>query len=134
MQQEHRNYVCDKIKSYAGGANHGIIVGEWTAAMTDCAAGLNGYGIGARYDGWFPGSKRVGSCDSINFIDTWSDQLKEDTRRYIEAQLDAFEKTTRGWIFWNFKTEASAEWDLFRLLDAKVFPQPLTSRKYGSSC
>ena len=76
----------------------------------------------------------MGSCDSINFIDTWSDQLKDDTRRYIETQLDVYEKSARGWIFWNFKTEASAEWDLFRLLDAKVFPQPLSSRKFGSSC
>lgn len=102
--------------------------------MTDCAAALNGYGIGARYDGWYPGSSRVGSCDTINFIETWSDQLKEDTRHYIESQLSVFEKSTQGWVFWNFKTEASAEWDLFRLLDAKVFPQPLTSRKYPMVC
>ena len=102
--------------------------------MTDCAAALNGYGIGARYDGWYPGSTRVGSCDTINFIDTWNQDLKDDTRKYIETQLDVFEKSTQGWIFWNFKTEASAEWDLFRLLDAGIFPQPLTSRKFPSVC
>ena len=48
--------------------------------------------------------------------------------------MEAFEAKTQGWIFWNFKTEASAEWDLFRLLDAGVFPQPLTSRKFGTIC
>jgi aryl-phospho-beta-D-glucosidase BglC (GH1 family) len=101
--------------------------------MTDCATALNGYGIGARYDGSYPGSCRVGSCSTINSIDTWSAQMKDDTRRYIEAQLDAFEKYTLGWIFWTFKTEASAEWDLFRLLEAKIFPQPLTSRNFDSS-
>lgn len=93
-----------------------------------------GYGIGARYDGTYPNSTYVGSCAEINFIDTWSQQLKDDTRGYIEAQLEAFEKNTQGWIFWNFKTEASAEWDAFRLIDAGVFPQPLTDRKFGAIC
>lgn len=102
--------------------------------MTDCAPALNGYGIGARYDGSYPGSSRIGSCDQINWIDSWDQTLKDNTRAYIEAQLDAYEKTTAGWIFWNFKTEAAAEWDFFRLIDYQIFPQPLTSRKFPSAC
>ena len=77
----------------------------------------NGYGIGARYDGTY--SKRnadgtyssstyVGSCANHNFIDQWSQQLKTDTANYINAQLDVFEQTTQGWIYWNFKTESAA--------------------------
>ncbi|KAK4987344.1 glucan exo-1,3-beta-glucosidase [Elasticomyces elasticus] len=130
---QHRQLVCNNAYSYSG-ADKWTFVGEWTAAMTDCAAALNGYGIGARYDGTYPGSKYVGSCASINFIDTWSQTLKDDTRGYIEAQLEVYERNTRGWIFWNFKTEASAEWDLFRLLDAGVFPQPLSARKFSQIC
>lgn len=126
--------MCDNVGSYTSGLSHWVVVGEWSAAMTDCAAALNGYGIGARYDGTFPGSTYVGSCASINFIETWNQTFKDDTRGYIEAQLEAFEAHSRGWIFWNFKTEASAEWDLFRLLDAGVFPQPLTSRKFTVIC
>lgn len=95
--------------------------------MTDCAAGLNGWQVGARYDGWYPDSNRIGSCDNINYIDTWSDQFKNDTQLYIAAQISVFEQKTEGWVFWNFKTEASPEWDLFRLLDNKIFPQPLDS-------
>jgi len=102
--------------------------------MTDCAAALNGYQIGARYDGTYPGSSHVGSCADINFIDTWSQVLKDDTRGYIEAQLEVYEQYTQGSIFWNFKTEASAEWDLFRLLDAGVFPNPITDRKFSQIC
>lgn len=102
--------------------------------MTDCAAALNGYGIGARYDNTYVPSTYHGSCGSINFIDTWDQTLKDNTRRFIETQLDVYERFTDGWVFWNFKTEASAEWDLFRLLDAKVFPQPLTDRKFNSIC
>ncbi|KAG9627650.1 putative Exo-beta-1,3-glucanase, partial [Aureobasidium melanogenum] len=130
---QHRQYVCNNVKQYSG-ADKWTFVGEWSAAMTDCAAALNGYGIGARYDGTYPGSSYVGSCASINFIDQWSQTLKDDTRGYIEAQMEAFEANTIGWIFWNFKTEASPEWDAFRLIDAGVFPQPLTSRKFSQIC
>ena len=130
---KHRQQVCNMASPYQG-SDKWVVVGEWTAAMTDCAAALNGYGIGARYDGTYPGSTRVGSCGRFNFIDQWDDALRADTRQYLEAQLQTFERYTQGWIFWNFKTEASAEWDAFRLLDAGIFPQPLTDRKYGMIC
>lgn len=130
---QHRQQVCNNAGSYSG-ADKWSFVGEWTAAMTDCAAALNGYGIGARYDGTYPNSTYVGSCENINFIDTWDQQLKDDTRGYIEAQMETFESSTNGWIFWNFKTEASAEWDAFRLIDAGVFPQPLNNRQYSAIC
>ena len=68
--------------------------------MTDCAAALNGYGIGARYDGSYPGSSYVGSCENMNFIETRSQTFKDDMRGYIEAQLETFERKTEGWIFW----------------------------------
>ncbi|KAI4166032.1 MAG: hypothetical protein LQ342_000463 [Letrouitia transgressa] len=127
--QGHRKYVCTNSATYAGSKNHWVVVGEWSAAMTDCAAGLNGWHLGARYEGYYPNSTFIGKCDSRNYIETWSNQLKTDTRLYIEAQLSVFEQKTDGWVFWNFKTEASPEWDLFRLLDNKIFPQPLTNVK-----
>ncbi|KAI4290280.1 MAG: hypothetical protein L6R35_000443 [Caloplaca aegaea] len=123
---EHRQFVCTNSATYQD-TNHWTVVAEWSAAMTDCAAGLNGWQVGARYDGWYPDSNRIGSCDNINYIDTWSDQFKNDTQLYIAAQISVFEQKTEGWVFWNFKTEASPEWDLFRLLDNKIFPQPLDS-------
>lgn len=133
--EEHRQFVCSHASTYSGNVDHWVIVGEWTAAMTDCAAALNGYGIGAKYDGNQPNAPRIGSCDSINFIDTWDQSLKDNTRKYIQAQIEVYEQMTNGWVFWNFKTEASAEWDLFRLIDAGVFPQlPLDSSNYQTAC
>ena len=90
--------------------------------------------MGARYDGTFPGSTYVGSCSWYNNIDEWPQYYKDDTRGYIEAQMEAFEAKTQGWFFWNFKTEAAAEWDLSRLLDAGIFPQPLSDRKFEAIC
>lgn len=133
--EEHRKFVCSNAGTYSSNVDHFVIVGEWTAAMTDCAAALNGYGIGAKYDGNQPNAPKIGSCDTINFIDTWDQKLKDDTRKYITAQIEVYEQMTNGWVFWNFKTEASAEWDLFRLLDAGVFPQlPLDASNYQSAC
>jgi len=76
----------------------------------------------------------VASCAGFNFLDQWNQSYIEDTRGYIESQMEAFEKNTQGWIFWNFKTEESAEWDAFRLIDAGIFPQPLTDRTSSTIC
>lgn len=38
---QHRQLVCNNAASYSG-ADKWTFVGEWTAAMTDCAAALNG--------------------------------------------------------------------------------------------
>lgn len=131
--QEHAQKACSLVDTYRV-SDKWVVVGEWTGAMTDCASALNGYGIGARYDGTYPGSSYVGSCATINFLEQWSQQLKDDTRRYIEAQLDTFEQKTNGWIFWTMKTEGSPEWDAFRLIDAGIFPQPLNDRKFPPVC
>jgi glucan 1,3-beta-glucosidase len=105
--------------------------------MTDCAPSLNGYNIGARYDGTYSingGSSFVGSCSDKNNVGNWNQTFKDDMRGYIEAQLSTFESHTQGWVFWNFKTEAAHEWDAFALLDAGIFPQPLTDREFGAIC
>lgn len=132
---QHRQQVCSAVSSYST-SDKWTFVGEWSGAMTDCAPNLNGYKAGNRYEGSFPGSSRVGSCSGkTGRVSAWSQTMKDDTRKYIETQLDAFETKTQGWMFWNFKTEGGAgEWDLFQLLDDGVFPQPITSRKFGKFC
>ena len=47
--------------------------------------------------------------------------MRTGTTNYIQAQISKYE-SLGGWIFWNFKTEATAEWDMFRLIDAGVWP------------
>ncbi|TVY26751.1 Glucan 1,3-beta-glucosidase [Lachnellula hyalina] len=131
---QHRQLVCNNVASYASGSDKWVIVGEWTAAETDCAPALNGYNIGSRYDGTYPNSTYVGSCADKNNIANWDDTMKGDVKGYIEAQISAFESHTQGWVFWNFKTEAAHEWDAFALLDAGIFPQPLTNQDFGSIC
>ncbi|KIX07942.1 uncharacterized protein Z518_02596 [Rhinocladiella mackenziei CBS 650.93] len=120
--EDHVNYVYSRAQEWAQGQDKFVICGEWTAAMTDCAPGLNGRGTGARYDGTYDSSTYVGSCATINDIDQWTHYQKSTTADYIRAQLNVFESQIQGWIFWNFKTEAASEWDLFRLIDNGVWP------------
>lgn len=116
---------------------HWTVCGEFSAALTDCAKWLNGVGYGARYDGTFfkeqETSSFIGSCQSIDDINSWSDEKKENTRKFVEAQLDAFEMRN-GWIIWTYKTESSIEWDVQRLVYNGLFPQPITDRKYPGQC
>lgn len=130
---EHRQLVCNNAANWSG-SDKWLVVGEWTAAETDCAPYLNGYKLGARYDGTYPNSTYVGSCDGKSNVADWDDNMRGDVRGYIEAQLETFEAAANGWVFWNFKTESAHEWDAFALIDAGVFPQPLTDRKYSNIC
>ena len=84
-------------------------------------------------DGTFDGSSPVGSCDGkyTGSVAGLSSADKYNIGRFIEAQLDAFEKAT-GWIFWTWKTESAPEWHMKDLLANGLFPQPLTSRNCKS--
>jgi glucan 1,3-beta-glucosidase len=133
---EHLTLACNGVNDYAV-SDKWTVIGEWSGAMTDCAPNLNGFRAGNRMEGTLGGASwRIGSCDGKSgWVSSWSQDWKDDVRRYIEVQLDAFEASTDGWIFWNFKTEGSAgEWDLFQLLDAGVFPQPLWERRFARYC
>ena len=113
-----------------------VVLGEWSGAMTDCAQYLNGYQAGARQDGSYPGGTFVASCDgkSTGNATDWPDSLKTDTRKFLEAQMDAFEQGD-GWTYWPWKVERGApEWDMKKLIAAGVFPQPLTSRQFPNQC
>lgn len=113
--------------------SHWNVCGEWLAALTDCARWLNGVGRGARLLGDYDGVQYIQSCAPYIAIEDYSDDHKASVRRYVEAQLDAFEQTG-GWIFWNWKCESADEWDFKRLTDAGLFPQPLDNRQYPNQC
>ncbi|KAK7207203.1 Xog1 Exo-1,3-beta-glucanase [Myxozyma melibiosi] len=131
--------IDDHISSACGegtniqGTTLWTVTGEWSAALTDCAKWLNGYGRGARYEGQYDGSPYYGSCTGKSDITTWSDDDKANTRKYIEAQMDAYEQGL-GWIFWCWKTEGALEWDFQALIANGLVPQPLDSRTYPNQC
>lgn len=90
-QPDRAQFYCNKKASIASSnQNLWTIVGEWTAAPTDCAKYLNGRGVGARYDGTFPGSQKIGTCKGMTgsgatFSDSYKAYLKNmfDTQRVV---------------------------------------------------
>ncbi|AGO12141.1 AaceriAEL220Cp [[Ashbya] aceris (nom. inval.)] len=118
---------------------HSSFIGEFSGAITDCAKWLNGLGVGARYDGTYYDSfppknsswrEPLGKCSSQRDISLWDDNYKSAVRLFIEVQLRAFEHSTRGWIFWTWKTEGAGEWDYLKLVQNNLFPQPFDNFRF----
>lgn len=105
------------------------VIGEWSAALTDCGKWLNGVGRGARYDNTYAGTGVIGECKYSDDPSKLTDQDRDNTRRFIEGQLDLYSKVD-GFFFWTYKTESAIEWSMKDLLEIGLFPQPLSDRKY----
>lgn len=132
----HVSTACGFVNDHVLHSDKWTVVGEWTGAMTDCARYLNGKGIGARYDGTFAGSEgAIGTCDgkSEGNVSDLSEEDRANIRRFIEGQLDAYEKGS-GWLYWTWTTEGAPEWDMKQQLAAGVFPNPVTSRQFPGQC
>ncbi|ODV91252.1 glycoside hydrolase family 5 protein [Tortispora caseinolytica NRRL Y-17796] len=130
---QHVGMVCGHYHALKA-VNLPVIVGEWSAALTDCCPMLNGVYRGARYDGTYGGGWWIGDCsDKYNPAKITGDYYN-NMRRFVEAQLDAWEKLD-GWIFWAWKTDLCAEWNFQKLLAMGIMPQPLTTdRRYPNQC
>lgn len=112
----------------------GVVVGEWTPAVTDCAKYLNGRSIGSRYDGTYPGTEAVGSCSGLTgSASTFSDSYKTFLRQSWEAQVITYEKA-QGWIQWTWRTESADEWSYKAGLANGWIPQDPTDLKFPDIC
>ena len=103
-----------------------IFVGEWSANTNIC---IDGSG-----NTWAGNSCSTSGCQctaSSNF-DDWSDLLKQETGKFIEAQLDTFEENASGYFLWAYKGPGG--WGFDNLIEAGIFPNPVTSRKYPKQC
>ena len=135
-EDEHITEAC----SYATGLKDytlGVLVGEFCPAITDCATYVNGRGIGARWDGTYPGSTYIGSCDGYSgSASSFSSDYKTYLRKYWEAQTIAYEAGGDGWIQWTWKTEAGygEEWSYSAGLANGWIPQDPTNRLYPTIC
>lgn len=132
---QHVSTACGFANDHILTSDKWTVVGEWTGAMTDCAKYLNGKGIGARYDGTYGGSSAIGSCagKSVGTVAALPQADRDNIRRFIEAQLDAYEKGS-GWLYWTWKTEGAPEWDMQQQIAGGVFPNPVTSRQFPGQC
>ncbi|KAL7267550.1 hypothetical protein RUND412_009860 [Rhizina undulata] len=132
---QHIGSVCSYGRQIQG-ADKWTVTGEWSAARTDCTKYLNGVGRGTRWEGTFPGSWWQGNCGNrvSGSVASYSDEERRNSRAYIEAQIDSYERGA-GWIFWTWKTEqGSPDWELRDLIANGVFPQPIDQRWFPNQC
>ncbi|KAI0654497.1 exo-beta-1,3-glucanase [Cubamyces menziesii] len=131
--QQHIQAACS-VGSSLSSFDLWVIVGEWTPAATDCAKYLNGRGVGARYDGSYPGSTYVGSCNGITgSASSFSSSYKQFLRQYWEAQTSTYEQGA-GWIQWTWKAENADDWSYQAGLQNGWIPQDPTQRQYPNIC
>ena len=93
-----------------------------------------GAGVGSRYDGTYPGSTRVGSCEGkTGDASTFSDDYKTFLGQYWEVQTTVFEMAA-GWIQWCWKTESADEWSYAKGVEYGWIPKDPSQRKYADPC
>ncbi|KZP25280.1 glycoside hydrolase family 5 protein [Athelia psychrophila] len=131
--QQHIAAACNQSTELSS-FDKWIIVGEWTAAATDCATYANGRGVGSRYDGTYPGSTKVGSCTGLTGkSSTFSSSYKTFLGQYWQAQVEAYE-AGQGWIQWTWKAENADEWTYQAGLAGGWIPPNPANHKYPSQC
>uniref|UniRef100_A0A0W0F8B9 Putative glycoside hydrolase family 5 protein n=1 Tax=Moniliophthora roreri TaxID=221103 RepID=A0A0W0F8B9_MONRR len=131
--QEHINVACNYANEVST-FDLWTIIGEWTPAATDCAKYLNGRGVGSRYDGSYPGSSRIGSCQGkTGSASSFSNDYKNFLRQYWEAQVITYEKG-EGWIQWTWKAENADEWSYQAGLRNGWIPQNPSERRFPGIC
>jgi aryl-phospho-beta-D-glucosidase BglC (GH1 family) len=88
--------VNDPCTSWGGGINQSMsafgltAAGEFSNAINDCGLYVNGVGLGTRYEGTYPGTwPKVGDCSSWDDYTTWNQTLKDSTKQFALASMDA---------------------------------------------
>jgi glucan 1,3-beta-glucosidase len=128
--------MCNRTNEFTSYADNNLwlIMGEWTTAVTDCATSLNGRGVGARWDGTYPNSQYLGSCQGMTgSAASFSQDYKNFMRQYWEAQVTVAEKVN-GWIYWTWKAENADDWSYQAGLANGYIPQDPTNRQYPNVC
>lgn len=128
--------MCSQASEFTSYANNNLwlIMGEWSNAITDCAKYLNGRGVGARWDGSYPGSQYLASCQGMTGnAASFSQGYKNFMRQYWEAQVTVAEKVN-GWIYWTWKAENADDWSYQAGLANGYIPQNPDDRQYPNVC
>ncbi|RPA80298.1 glycoside hydrolase [Ascobolus immersus RN42] len=116
VQQDCAKY--DGLRALEDGGRRGVIIGEFSGMLTECAQHLIGYGVAVA-------SELEPYCVSLKQgpLENLTPEKKERLRKHLHAQMYAFSKA-QGWFFWTWKTQnGTPEWELRALIRAGLFPK-----------
>jgi glucan 1,3-beta-glucosidase len=130
-QPEHIAKACDWVNTTLLPQNTTnsplpVFVGEFSAA-TDICANPDGNTV-AGTTCWIDG------CQCANNVDMqwWNQPLKDVTRQFLEAELEAFEKGAQGWFIWSWKGPGA--WGMENLIKHGVVGENVEDRKHRGQC
>ncbi|KAF2462388.1 glycoside hydrolase superfamily [Lineolata rhizophorae] len=128
-QDDHINATCQWAAAElaaAGDASLPAYVGEFSAVTNICV----------NPDGTTTGGMSCSTpgcqCQTMTGWQDWDDQMVAQVRRFVEAQLDAFEAHSQGYFLWSLK--APNGWGFLNGIEKGFIPNPLTSRQFGQLC
>lgn len=124
-----------------------FLCGEWSQADTDCAAAVNGVGIGSRWAGTLdtgnastsvltPSCPPGGACDcgGANADPSgYGRGYQEWLKKFAEAQVRSFE-VGWGWFYWTWDTEGgdgTSQWSWRRGVEAGILPSDVSTGGRG---
>jgi glucan 1,3-beta-glucosidase len=68
--------------------------GEFSNAINDCGLFVNGVGLGSRYDGTYTSGGPwpvVGDCEQWTDYQSWDQNMKDSTKQFALASMDALQ-------------------------------------------
>lgn len=122
----HTNLLSSNTTKNTSSPTLPVYIGEFSAA-TDICANPDGSTL--------PGSACYeDGCQCANNVDieNWQRPLKDATRQFFEAELEAFEKGAQGWFVWSWKGPGG--WGLENLVREGVVGRSVGERKFGGVC
>lgn len=94
-QAEHITTACQRgMALSSANALAPVYVGEWSSTTNAC---INP-----------DGTSTAGTCSTEGCVcvtdpmDTWTDVVVEEVRKFVEAQLESFEASTSGYMLWSW--------------------------------
>ena len=103
-----------------------VYVGEFSAA-TDICAYTNGTTVGGTVC-----TEDKCQCSADVPIQYWNKPLIEATRKFVEAELDAFEHSSNGWFMWSYKGPGA--WGLDNAVKYGLIGEKVTDRMFPGQC
>lgn len=126
-QEQHISEACNwtKTKLLPASSKLPVYVGEFSAVTNVC---VNPDGSS------LPGNTcTTAGCQCSNLdIQYWNQPLKDATRRFMEAQMDAFEHSSQGWFLWTYKGPGA--WGLTNAVQYGLVGAQITDRQFPNQC
>ncbi|GIZ37024.1 hypothetical protein CKM354_000048700 [Cercospora kikuchii] len=127
-QDQHIQKACDWTQTdlLPAQASLPVFIGEFSAQTNICAFPNGSTVAGSKCD--------VDGCQCSCNVDVayWKPWLVNATRKFLEAELDAFEHSSQAWFMWSYKGPGA--WGLENLVKYGVIGAKVTERMFPGQC